>query len=73
MQTINDINHSNANDADSVGIVAIIDAKKLKSTRSFKHDGFCPDRDMYGSMEMLVFPKVYDQYYYLLNNGNVVS
>ena len=53
-------------------IGGIISDKTIKYTKNNKVMAFIQLEDMYGSVEVVVFPNVYDRYIGLLNMGSVV-
>ena len=60
-------------DSDRVTILAIVSTVKLKTTRSNSTMAFVSLEDMYGMIEMLVFPQTLNEYSYLLIEGNVIK
>lgn len=60
-------------DEQQVTVLAIVTAVKRKVTKSNATMAFLTLEDMYGSMEMLVFPKTLEQYGSLLAEGAALS
>ena len=59
-------------DGSTVTLLAIVTAVKRKTTKNDDTMAFVTVEDIYGSIELLVFPKVYAQYSHLLTVGSVV-
>lgn len=60
-------------DGDVVKLVGIITALKMKVTKSNATMAFLTLEDMFGGIEVLVFPNVLSQYSHLITEGNVVA
>ena len=60
-------------DGDSVTLLGIIVTVKLKVTKSNSTMAFVTLEDMYGSMEVLVFPKILSQYGEWIAEGRIVK
>lgn len=60
-------------DKQSVKIVALLSSKRSHITRSNKTMCFAVIEDMSGEMECLVFPKLYEQYFAMLEPGKVYA
>lgn len=60
-------------DGDRVTVLAIISSLRLKTTKSNSTMAFLVLEDMYGSIEMLVFPRVLSEFAHLLREENVVE
>ncbi len=60
-------------DGDRVTVLAIIASLRLKTTKSNSTMAFLVLEDMYGSIEMLVFPKILTEFAHLLKEENVVQ
>lgn len=63
---------SKIQDGSSVKVTAIVNSKKLKSTRNGDMMAFAQIEDTTGNMEVLVFPNVYSTFSSQLNEGTVV-
>ncbi len=63
---------SGIQDGAAVRVAAIVNSRKLKATRGGQTMAFVRLEDQSGGMEMLVFPRVLDQYGPLLTEGSVV-
>lgn len=59
-------------DGSTVSLLAIVTAVKRKTTRNDDTMAFVTVEDLYGSMELLVFPKIYAQFSHLLTPGSVI-
>lgn len=59
-------------DGDRVRVLGAIQKIKRKNTKSNENMAFVTLEDLYGSMEMLVFPNVYSRYYSLLQEGKII-
>lgn len=59
-------------DGAAVRLLAIVTDIKRKSTKNNTTMAFATVEDLYGSVELLVFPKIYAQYAHLLQVGNVI-
>ncbi|HIU34998.1 MAG TPA: DNA polymerase III subunit alpha [Candidatus Fimenecus excrementigallinarum] len=59
-------------DGSTVSLLAIVTGVKRKTTRNDDTMAFVTVEDLYGSIELLVFPKVYAQYSHLLTPGSVI-
>ena len=68
---INDEYNSYA-DGKNVKIIAIIDKIKLKTTKNNQRMAFVDIEDRYGSLELIVFPKILSEYGGLIQEGSVV-
>ncbi len=62
----------NVKDKDLVTVGGIVAAKKTKTTKSNNLMAFITLEDMYGAMEILVFPKILEKYGDLLFGENIV-
>jgi DNA polymerase-3 subunit alpha len=60
-------------DGDAITLLGIISSIKLKVTKSNSTMAFVTLEDMYGSMEVLVFPKILSQYAEWFSEGRVVK
>lgn len=60
-------------DGDTVKLVGIITAMKMKVTKSNATMAFVTLEDMYGGLEVLVFPAVLAQYSHLITEGAIVA
>ena len=60
-------------DKQSVKIVALLSSKRSHITKSNKTMCFAVIEDMSGEMECLVFPKLYEQYFAMLEPGKVYA
>lgn len=63
---------SRITDGTPVKLLAIITGVKKKTTKNDTTMAFVTVEDLYGSIELLVFPKIYAQYSHLLLSGNIV-
>lgn len=63
---------SRLHDGSIVKLLAIVTAVKKKTTKNDTTMAFVTVEDMYGSVELLVFPKIYAQYSHLLLPGTVL-
>lgn len=59
-------------DGMSVKLLAIVTGVKKKTTKNDTTMAFVTVEDLYGSIELLVFPKIYAQFSHLLLTGNIV-
>jgi len=59
-------------DGDEVIIGGIISSKSLKFTKNNQVMAFIGLEDLYGSVEVIVFPNIYEKYYNLINIDNTV-
>ena len=59
-------------DGDSIIICAIISSKKVKTTKSGSQMAFLEIEDAAGSIEAIVFPKIYKSFYKKLEQGEAV-
>lgn len=59
-------------DGESTCIGGLIAAKSVKTTRNNKQMAFLTIEDLYGTVEVIMFPKVYDKYRHQLNEDNKV-
>ena len=59
-------------DGSTVTLLAIVTGVKRKTTKNDDTMAFVTVEDIYGSIELLVFPKVYAQYSHLLTAGSVI-
>lgn len=59
-------------DGKRVDIIAFISKIKLKTTKNNSRMAFVQVEDRYGSVELIVFPRVLDEYGGLLQQGNAV-
>jgi DNA polymerase-3 subunit alpha len=60
-------------DGDSVTIIGIIESIKLKVTKSNSTMAFVKIEDIYGSIEIIVFPNVLAQYTQWITQGKIVK
>lgn len=60
-------------DGTNVILLCIINGVRLKTTKNNSTMAFVQIEDLYGSMEMLVFPKVLSEFGHLLKEGAVVQ
>ena len=59
-------------DNQKVNFIAIINSAKKKFTKRDDIMAFCELEDLYGNIEMIVFPKIFTEYSGLLFAGNIV-
>ncbi len=59
-------------DGDLVKIICIVQSKKLLTTRNKATMAFINAEDKSGSIEIVVFPKIYEQYNSLLSQDNIL-
>ncbi|MGN0554272.1 MAG: OB-fold nucleic acid binding domain-containing protein, partial [Candidatus Fimenecus sp.] len=59
-------------DGSSVKLLAIVTAVKKKTTKNDTTMAFVTVEDLYGSIELLVFPQIYAQFSHLLQVGNIL-
>ena len=59
-------------DNQKVNFIAIVNSSKKKFTKRDEIMAFCELEDLYGSIEMIVFPKVYAEFSSLLFVGNII-
>lgn len=59
-------------DGKKVSVVCIVTKVKTQLTKNNKMMAFANIEDRYGSMEVVVFPNVYEKYAMYLNDGNVI-
>ena len=59
-------------DGTPVRLLAIITAIKKKTTKNDTTMAFVTVEDLYGSVELLIFPKIYTQFSHLLMTGNII-
>jgi len=69
-QTVND--DRNLIDGQIVTVAGIITEKKIKTTKNNNLMAFITLEDLYGSMEIIVFPTVLEKYSSLINEENIV-
>ena len=60
-------------DGDEISIIVMIQGKKLYTTRSNSQMCFLELEDMTGSIEAVVFPKIFDEYKTFLKEGEIVK
>lgn len=60
-------------DGSRVTLLGILTSVKLKATKSNSTMAFVQIEDMYGGIEMLVFPKILTEYAHLIKEGAVVQ
>lgn len=60
-------------DGDNITILAMLQGKKLYTTRSNTQMCFIAIEDMTGSMEGVVFPKIFDEYRAKLKEGDILE
>lgn len=63
---------SRITDGSPVKLLAIVTAVKKKTTKNDTTMAFVTVEDLYGSIELLVFPKIYAQFSHLLQVGNIL-
>lgn len=63
---------SRISDGVSVKLLAIVTGVKKKTTKNDTTMAFVTVEDLYGSIELLVFPKLYAQFSHLLEVGNIL-
>lgn len=63
---------SRIKDGTAVKLLAIVTGIKKKTTKSDTTMAFVTVEDLYGSIELLVFPKLYAQFSHLLMTGNIL-
>ena len=71
--TFSDILNEKYNDGDTVEIIAIINTVRLKSTKSNQTMAFVYAEDLGAMFEMLVFPSTFENYSYMLKEGNIIK
>ncbi len=59
-------------DGTAVKLLAIVSSVKRKTTKNDTTMAFVTVEDIYGSIELLIFPKIYAQFSHLLVPGNVL-
>ena len=59
-------------DGKKVSVVCIISRVKTQLTKNNKMMAFVNIEDRYGTMEVVIFPNVYEKYAFYLNDGNVL-
>lgn len=59
-------------DGKSITFLCIVDSVKKKVTKRDDIMAFCGVEDLFGSIEMIVFPKVLAMYSHLVNVGNII-
>ena len=59
-------------DGKKVSLVCVVSKVKTQLTKNNKMMAFANAEDRYGSLEIVVFPNVYEKYAMLLNEGNAV-
>ena len=59
-------------DGDTVTLLGVFTSVKTKITKNNSTMAFVMLEDIYGSMELLLFPKVLAQYSHLITEGNIV-
>ncbi|MGN0570598.1 MAG: DNA polymerase III subunit alpha [Candidatus Fimenecus sp.] len=59
-------------DGTGVKLLAIVTGVKKKTTKNDTTMAFVTVEDLYGSIELLVFPKIYAQFSHLLQAGNIL-
>ncbi|WMJ23326.1 DNA polymerase III subunit alpha [Paludicola sp. MB14-C6] len=59
-------------DGDCVKILCVIQSKKMQLTRNKSMMAFVNVEDQTGSIEVVVFPKIYDQYSHLLTQNKIL-
>lgn len=59
-------------DGKKVSVVCVVSKVKTQLTKNNKMMAFANIEDRYGSMEVVVFPNVYERYAMLINSGNAV-
>lgn len=64
--------HGRYRDGSWVSLLCIVSAVRLKATKNNSTMAFVQVEDMYGSIEVLVFPQVLTQYAHLLKENQVV-
>lgn len=72
---IGDILNNDSNlyfDGKKVSVVCVISKTKTQLTKNNKMMAFTSVEDKYGSLEVVVFPNVYEKYAVYLNEGNAV-
>ncbi len=63
---------SRLRDGTSVKLLAIVTGIKKKTTKNDTAMAFVTVEDIYGSIELLLFPKIYAQFSHLLLPGNIL-
>lgn len=63
---------SSLKDGAYVKLGGLIDSKKTMLTKNNRMMAFCTLEDLYGSMEIIVFPKVYERYQILLEEDALI-
>ena len=56
-----------------ITLVGMVVSKKIKITKTESRMAFVNFEDMYGNIELIVFPKVFEQFNSLMNNGSVIA
>ncbi|OJU15744.1 MAG: DNA polymerase III subunit alpha [Clostridiales bacterium 43-6] len=64
--------HSRYHDNDKVAVLGIIESMKLKTTKSDATMAFLNLEDMYGSIEVIVFPKTLQENTGIFRTGNII-
>jgi len=65
-------NNSNLKDGSYVKIGGLINSKKTMLTKNNRMMAFCQIEDLYGQIEVIVFPKVYDRYQILIEEDSIL-
>jgi len=63
---------SEIHDGEKVTLAGIITARKDKTTKTNKRMSFVRFEDLYGGIEILVFPKIFDEYSHILTEEAIV-
>jgi len=61
------------NDGDKVGLICMIQSKKIYTTRSNEEMCFLQAEDLTGIIEAVIFPKFYSAYKNMLNEGEILE
>ncbi len=69
---LNDSENTNLKDGKAVTMIGIIENKNIRATRKGEQMATFRLEDMYGSMEMIVFPKSFFKYSTFISNDSVV-
>ena len=60
---------SNVNDGDTVAVAGMISARKDKLTRNNTYMSYITIEDIYGTIEVLIFPKIFERVRGILDQG----
>ena len=71
-KAVNETGYTYNYDGKKVIMGGIIVSVKPKSTKNNKMMAFVEMEDLFGLIEIIVFPKIYEEYEYLLKNDNII-